>query len=279
MQPSWHLHWHTEAGLLTDLLLLVLLYGLGVGWLRQRLAPGAAWPRRQALRFLLGVGLFYSAIASPLDSLGEQFLLSAHMVQHLLLIYPVPLLLLTGVPGWLLRPCLAHPWVAPVVRWVTTPLVALVIFHGTVGLWHIPGLYEWALRDRTVHNVEHLAFLSTAVLLWWPIVSPVAQFPRLSWGAQALYLLAMVIGQMPVFAYVTFASTVLYPTYEAAPRIVPLTALEDQQLGGILMHTAGMGVLFVALVVVFRRWYQAENSAHPADTPGRRAVSVGKTPR
>jgi putative membrane protein len=82
-----------------------------------------------------------------------------------------------------------------------------------------------------------------------------------------LYLFALSIGQIPVFAYVTFSSTVLYPTYEVAPRIVPLTPLEDQQLGSILMHTASMMVLVVALAVVFRQWSQTENVSHTSGAP------------
>jgi putative membrane protein len=103
------------------------------------------------------------------------------------------------------------------------------------------------------------------MLLWWPIVSAVSQLPRLAPGFQVLYLVALAIGQIPVFAYVTFSSTVLYPTYEMAPRIVPLTPLEDQQLGGILMHTVGMGVLFTTLVVVFQKWNHAESVSQTSD--------------
>jgi putative membrane protein len=240
--------------------LLVLLYGVGVVALRPRLAPGVALPRRQALRFLLGLGLFYGAVASPLDTLAEQFLLSAHMVQHLLLMYPVPLLLLTGLPAWLLRPWLTTPCIAPVVRCLSRPLVACAAFTVPLAVWHVPALYEWALRDRTVHNIAHLSFLGTALLLWWPIVSPLAQFPRLPLGSQVLYLFASSIGQLPVFAYVTFSSTVLYPTYEMAPRLVPLTPLQDQQLGGILMHVTSMIVLCVALAMVFKQWSHTEST-------------------
>jgi putative membrane protein len=213
-------------------------------------------------------------VASPLDTLGEQFLLSAHMVQHLLLMYPVPLLLLTGLPDWLLRPWLAIPCIAPVVRCLTRPPVACAAFTVTLAVWHVPGLYEWALRDRTVHNIEHLSFLSTALLLWWPIVSPLAQFPRLAAGSQVLYLFASSIGQLPVFAYVTFSTTVLYPTYEMAPRLVPLSPLQDQQLGGILMHVTSMIVLSVALAMVFKQWSHTEPASPPSSAPARQPVRV-----
>jgi putative membrane protein len=117
--------------------------------------------------------------------------------------------------------------------------------------------------NRTVHNVEHLTFEHRGAVV--ANRQSCGAVSSLASGFQVLYLLALSIGQIPVFAYVTFASTVLYPTYEVAPRIVPLTPLEDQQLGGILMHVAGMGVLFIALVVVFRQWYQSENVSHTHD--------------
>ncbi|MDH3604682.1 MAG: cytochrome c oxidase assembly protein, partial [Candidatus Tectomicrobia bacterium] len=86
---------------------------------------------------------------------------------------------------------------------------------------HIPGLYEWALRDRLMHNLEHVTFLLTALLMWWPVLSPMPILPRLAWGSQMVYLFALSISQIPVFAYITFTREVLYPTYEIAARIVP----------------------------------------------------------
>jgi putative membrane protein len=254
-----HLHWHTEPGLLLGLLLVLGLYGIGVGPWRARLAPTTAFPSRQARRFGLGLVVLYVAIASPLDDLGERFLFSAHMVQHILLVYAVPMLLLTGTPSWCIRPLVRLPGVAAILRCLTQPLVAVAAFNLVFAAWHIPGLYEWALRDRLMHNLEHVTFLLTAVLMWWPILSPALPVPRLSPGAQVLYLLAVSVTQVPVFAYVTFANEVLYPTYALAPRLLPLTPMEDQQLGGIIMHVVSMGVLFTTLAVVFWRWYRVES--------------------
>jgi putative membrane protein len=181
------------------------------------------------------------------------------MVQHILLAYAVPLLWLTGMPSWLVRPLVSLPGVTPLLRSLIHPVVAAVAFNVVFAAWHIPGLYEWALRDRFIHNLEHVTFLLTALLMWWPVLSPVSHLARLSSGSQVLYLLALSITQIPLFAYVTFASDVLYPTYALAPPLLPLTPLEDQQLGGIIMHVVSMGVLFTALAVVFWRWYRVES--------------------
>jgi putative membrane protein len=207
---------------------------------------------------MLGLFTLYGAIATPLDALGEHYLLSAHMLQHIILIYPVPMLLLMGLPAWMLRPFMARFGIERLVRFLTRPVVALIAFNLVLIAWHIPGLYEWALRDRRMHNLEHVTFLLTALLMWWPVLSPMPTFPRLTWGGQMVYLFAHSITQIPIFAYITFRGEVLYPTYETAARIVPLTPLEDQQLGGILMKGANMVVLFTMLAVVFWRGYQAE---------------------
>ena len=184
------------------------------------------------------------------------------------------MLLLLGTPCWLLRPLLIPPGVAPVVRCLTRPLIALVAFNLVFAAWHIPGLYEWALRDRTMHNLEHVTFLATSILMWWPLLSPLREFPRLTPGLQTLYLLALSLVQLPVFAYVTFTHRVLYPTYETAPRLVPLTPLADQQLGGILMKVAGMVVLFAMLVIAFWQWYRLDTPWQAPRLPQRREPIV-----
>jgi putative membrane protein len=258
-----YLHWNTAPDLPLLLLGVLLLYAIGLGPGRRRLAPRQRLPRRQALAFALGITLLYGTLASPIDAIGEQFLFSVHMLQHLLLLYPVPILLWCGMPAWLLDPFLRPPACAAAVRWLTTPLLAAVIYNLVLTAWHIPGLYEWALRDRLVHNLEHVTFLLAALLMWWPLLSPTTVCRRRPPGIQALYLLALAIGQLPVFAYITFAQAGRYPTYAMAARLVPLTPLEDQQLGGILMQFVSMAVLSVALAVAYRHWYKAENSQPP----------------
>jgi putative membrane protein len=148
------------------------------------------------------------------------------------------------------------------VHGVTHPVLTCTAFTVVFAVWHIPGLYEWALRDRTMHDLEHLSMLGIGCLMWWPLYSPMPRFPRVAPGMQMLYLLALTIGQIPVFAYLTFAQDILYPTYGAAPRIIALSPLEDQQLGGIIMKLASMIALFAALTVAFWRWYQHESAPH-----------------
>ena len=141
-------------------------------------------------------------------------------------------------------------------------LIACLLFNLNFAVWHIPSLYEWGLRDRSVHILEHGLFIGTAVLMWWPLLSRLPEHPRLQPGLQVLYVLGLALGQIPVFAYLTFAAEVLYPTYETAACLVSLSPLEDQQLGGIIMKAVSMVVLLAMLALAFWRWYQTEQ-VHP----------------
>ena len=254
-----HLHWHTEPGLLVGLILVLMLYGWAVRLWRHRDLPAKQrMTYGRAASFVFALLVLYGAVASPLDAIGEAYLFSAHMVQHMILIYVVPVLFLLALPVWRLRPVMAVGAVSFICRWLTHPVIACLLFNLNFAVWHIPALYEWGLRDRAVHILEHGMFMGTAVLMWWPLLSRLPEYPRLLPGLQVLYILGLALGQIPVFAYVTFAAEVLYPTYETAARLVPLTPLEDQQLGGIIMKAVSMGALFAMLTLAFWRWYQTE---------------------
>jgi putative membrane protein len=107
-----------------------------------------------------------------------------------------------------------------------------------------------------VHILEHFMMFGVALLYWWPLLSPSTEFPRASYAWQMLYLVAVIIAMTPVFAYITFSSDILYPTYEYAPRISVLSAADDQLLAGVMMKLIGMSVAMIAFGVSFYRWYQ-----------------------
>jgi putative membrane protein len=216
----------------------------------------------QALCFAGGLLAILLALDGPLHDLSDWYLFSAHMVQHLVLTLVVPPLLLTGVPGWmfdaLLRAGLARPGPAAVVRTLTHPLVAFTAYAVAVVGWHLPGPYNTALEVHGWHVVEHLALLGAAILGWWPIVSPSRLAPPLPYAAQLLYLFVFGMPMTVVAAMITGAERVLYPFYEAAPRIVDLTPLADQRLGGVIMWVPSGLIPLAAFTIVFFRWVAAE---------------------
>ncbi len=250
-------HWHNEPFLIGGIILLGWLYAVVTGPLRDRLAPGTPYPVRQALMFYGALVIFYLAVGSPLDQAGERFLLSAHMFQHQLIIYPAAILFLLGLPEWSVRPITATPALRTSLRILTNPVVCGVIYCVVVSCWHFPFLYDWALQDRTVHIIEHFCFFGAALFLWWPICSPSREFPPTPYAWQMFYYVGITIGMTPVFAYITFSTDILYPTYEFAPRIIDgFGPKDDQLLAGVMMKLGGMAVMMGAFAISFYKWYQ-----------------------
>jgi len=124
----------------------------------------------------------------PLHNLSDDYLFSAHMAQHLVLTLLFPPLLLYGAPAEVVRRLVRPVWVRRLAAVATRPLVAATLFTAPIALWHLPVLYEAAVRHHPLHIVQHLVFLATAVLMWWPVLSPVPELPRLSYPGQMLYL-------------------------------------------------------------------------------------------
>jgi putative membrane protein len=212
--------------------------------------------------FALGLLALLGALNGPLHDLSDWYLFSAHMVQHLILTLVVPPLLLTGTPGWmadaLLRPLLARRATAALVRTLTRPLPAFAAYAVGLIVWHLPTPYNTALEVHGWHVVEHVVLLATATLGWWPILSPSTLVPPLPYAAQLLYLFVFGMPMTVVSAMVTAAETVLYPFYEAAPRITDLTPLADQRLGGVIMWVPSGLIPLIAFTAVFFRWAAAE---------------------
>lgn len=257
-------HWHNEPYLVGGLILLGWLYALLTGPLRPRIAPGTAYPLAHALKFYAALIIFYLAVGSPLDQIGERFLLSAHMIQHQLLIYGSATLFLLGLPHWLVDSITARPALRPIFRILTRPVICALAYILILSIWHTPNAYDAALQNKLIHVLEHVMFFAGALAYWWPILSPSREFPRLGHGVQMIYLLAVTIGMTPLFAFLAFADNILYPTYEYAPRIVAnFTPMQDQILGASIMKLGGLFITFIALVIAFYRWYQ-ESERQPA---------------
>ena len=251
-------HWHNEPFLTGGLLLAGWLYALLAGPLRPRLAPGAPYPLGQAVQFYAALVIFYLAVGSPLDQVSERFLLSAHMVQHLLIMYPVALLFLLGTPAWMVDPVLSQPALRGPLRLLLHPMTCAVVSTAVISLWHAPFLYEWTLQDKLVHVGEHLMFLAVSLLYWWPLASPSAVFPSPGYGARMIYICGTEVAMIPVSAYIVFSGDILYPTYEYAPRLIAgFTPADDQLTAGAIMKAAGMAVSLTALGICFFKWSRA----------------------
>jgi putative membrane protein len=175
-------------------------------------------------------------------------------VQHLLLTMLMPPLIIYGVPGWMLRPLLRNRTVLAIAQRVTKPVACFVIFNLVIALWHLPVFYNAAMANHNIHIVEHLMFMSAAVLMWWPITSQLPELPRLSYPGQMLYCFLMILPMSIIAIYISMAEQVLYPAYSVAPRISSLSPLDDQLLGGLIMWVPGGLLFMVIMTVVFFKW-------------------------
>lgn len=249
---SWS--WNTEPSLVLLILVVASLYRACMTWARPRLAPELGFPSRESRWMWGALAVFYLAVGSPLDEMGERFLLSAHMVQHGLLIFVMPIMLLKSLPPWLLEPVLEYPGTRLLARFFLHPISCILGFNLLFSVWHVPGLYEWALRDSKVHDLEHVIFVAAGVWMWWPIFAPLTAW-RLGYGMQMLYAFFMSISQMPIFFYMTFTSSILYPTYLHAPRLTrDLSPSEDQVLAAIVMKLVGEVFFIWVIAVAIGRW-------------------------
>jgi putative membrane protein len=230
------------------------LYARALRWVPAR--------RFQAACFVGALVAMLLALNGPLHDLSDWYLFSAHMVQHLVLTLVVPPLLLTGLPAEmadaLLRPLLARRVTAAGLRALTRPLPAFALYGvGLIG-WHFPAPFNAALAIHGWHVVEHLVLIGTAILGWWPVLSPSRALPPLPYAAQLLYLFVFGMPMTVVAAMISSADQLLFPFYEAAPRITDLTALADQRLGGLIMWVPSGLIPLAAFTVVYFRWVAAE---------------------
>ena len=218
--------------------------------------------RMQQVSFVGGTVLLFLSLNGPLHDLSDNFLFSAHMVQHLVITLIVPPLWLMGLPEWSLRPLLKQRSVLACARALTGPVVAFALYNIVFVGWHFPALYNWALVNHNAHIVQHMMFIASATLMWWPVVDPIPELVRLPTPARLLYMAALGIPMSIVSAIITFAEQAMYPWYEAAPRVFAgLSAADDQQLGGVIMWVPGMLVFWIALTIVFFRWSRSEDRA------------------
>lgn len=253
------LHWHTEPLLLLAILIPGWLYALVVGPWRGFFGAGIPYPKKEAFRFFLALATVYLAVGSPLDAVGETFLFSAHMLQHMLLIYVAAPLFVIGIPPWLIDGIMERSRFLFVVgRAITNPVVGGTMFVMFFSVWHFPELYVWALNDKSAHMLEHAMMFFPAILMVWPVVSKSKTLPRLRDGSLMIYGFMLMVGDLPLWAALIFGEDPLYITYEYAPRITDLSPIQDQVVGAIIMKICNEAFSLATMGCAFFRWARKE---------------------
>ncbi len=266
--PEWHPH--------PDVWLLLALLGGGYALLlrtvgRRRVSPGErAASRGQIAAYTAGLLALGISAEWPLHDIGEESLFTAHMVQHVLMTLVAPPLLILGTPGWMLRWLLRPRWLLRGARFLSRPVVALVIFNTLIAVIHWPAFVDAYLRSEPLHFVTHLALLTSAAFMWMPVLSPIVEIRRLSYPGQTLYVFAQSIIPTVPASFLTFGTAPLYRAYEEAPRLWGISALTDQQIAGLTMKIGGGLILWGVIAVLFFKWAKQEETG--VDPLGWRAL-------
>lgn len=280
MPPAYRaifVEWSPPIVLTGTLIVLGLVYTRG--WVVIRKTRRAQFPLWRLGSFLLGLATIWLAIASPLDGFAD-VLLSAHMVEHLLLMSFVPPLLLLGWPvvpllrglprgvtvhllGPLIRMKalrhLGHVLITPLVAWLAMNLV----FLG----WHVPAAYDFALEHEHWHEFEHLCFLGTSILFWWPIVRPWPTRESYAGWLLLLYLVMADIVNTLLSAFLAFCDRPVYSYYLREPNPFDISPLSDQRAGAVVMWVIGSLIFLVPAVVLTVRLLQGEQRSRVHDLP------------
>jgi cytochrome c oxidase assembly factor CtaG len=274
----WLTQWNWQPSLILGTIAVIALYLYAIGPLRVKYRFGPAVPLGRVCAFLLGVNIIFFALFSPLDAIGDTYLFSGHMVQHILLALAAPPLMLMGLPAWLFQPLLRNRVIFAIGKGLTLPLVASLIFNANLWLWHAPPIYNATLVNEQLHILSHLLYIATGMLFWWPILSPLHEgWPPLSLGGKLAYLFFSDMPMVLLGAGLTFTPP-LYAHYQHVARIFGLSAAADQQLGGLLMWIVGSIFLIVVVSIIFLRWmYEQEEKQRRADLAVAEAEEEGET--
>lgn len=268
---------------------LAILFFAGFGFLywrglrdwRRRSRPVRWW---QIGSYYLGLVAMFAALVSPLDPLSDQ-LFSAHQVQHILLRIVGPVLILLGAPltpvlrglphsvrMGVVRPIVSNPAARSIYRWLNHPLWIPVVFLLVLFIWQFPAAHDRALGNLWIHYAMHLSMTSTSMLFWWLIIDPKPHRSSLHYGVRILIMAATILPNTVLGAVITFSDSVLYAGYGAA-RLWSITALEDQQWGGLIGWLSADMMTVATAAVIFGMWYIREQQPARSRRPGRPAAA------
>lgn len=245
---------------------LLFAYALAVRkWGPEYVSPGdPPVTKKQTRLFAAGVFVLWVAGEWPVHELSENYLFSVHMFQHLILSLAAPPLLLMGIPGWLARKLLGPKPVLAAMRFLTKPLLAMIAFNAYLVFSHWPGFVEAVVRSEPLHFGAHALLVGLSLLMWWPVLSPLPELPRLSPPPRMLYLFAQTIVPTVPASFLTFADKPLYRWYADAPRVWSfLDPVADQRIAGLIMKIGAGVLLWVIITVLFFRWSSREEAGVP----------------
>jgi putative membrane protein len=246
----WRYQFHPEVWILVAFLTGAYVYMVRV------IGPKAMPPGQPAVsRF--NIGCFIGAmvmlwVASdwPMHDIGEEYLYSAHMLQHMMLSYFLPPLVLMATPEWLLRVLVGNGRFYRVVVFFTKPVIAAVLFNAVVIITHIPGVVSASVDNGPLHYTLHFAVVIFSLLMWMPVVGPFPELQMTPIGKCIYLFLQSLVPTIPA-AWLTFADDAVYRTYDQPVRVWGMSVTVDQQLAGAIMKTGGGIFLWAVIIYIF----------------------------
>jgi putative membrane protein len=208
--------------------------------------------------FSLGMLTLFVGATWPIHDLAERYLYSVHMVQHILFSLVAPPMLLAGMPVWMFRGLIRQGWQARLFRFLTRPLVALIVFNAVLLFTHWPAVVDLSLRSELSHFALHALLVTAALIMWWPVMSPLPEMPALPAPGQMLYLFLQSLAPTIPASFLTFGQSPLYARYALFPRIWGIGVMTDQLLAGLIMKLIGGLLLWGFIATIFFRWYGQE---------------------
>jgi putative membrane protein len=246
----WRFQANPEVYVLVVFLIAAYVYSIRVIGPRA-VPPGETVVTRQNVGCFAGaMAMLFAASTWPIHQIAEDYLYSVHMLQHMMLAFFMPPLVLLATPQWLMRLLVGTGRTWRVVKFMTKPVVAAVVFNVVVMVTHIPPVVNAAVQSAPLHYSLHLLLVLTAILMWMPVVGPFPEL-RLSDAAKPIYLfLQSVVPTVPA-GWLTFAEGVVYKHYDQPVRVWSISPTDDQQLAGAIMKIGGSIFLWALVVFYF----------------------------
>ena len=279
----WRFQTNVEVYLLVAFLIGAYVYAV------REIGPKAVGPGEQVISrrnrwcFVGAMSILFSASTWPIHQIGEDYLYSVHMLQHMMLSYFMAPLVLLATPEWLLRVLVGNGASYRVVRFLSKPVVAGVLFNGVVMILHVPGVVNTATVNGPLHYLLHLVVVVAALLMWIPVVGPLRELQMKTGGKMIYLFLQSVVPTVPA-AWLAMAEGPVYRHYGNQPvRVWGVGVLDDQQIAGVIMKIGGGIFLWTIVIYMFFKRFgmvtARENSYRPEDRlPATEIVGVDELP-
>ncbi len=227
---------------------------------RHERSTGEVTEKRRIRFFVAGMAVMWIAADWPIHDLAENYLFSVHMLQHMMFSMVAVPLQVSGMPAWMWRKLISPAPIHRAWAFLTKPLVAMIGFNGFLLFMHWPAVVEASVTSGIFHFSLHVLLVGWSAVMWWPIFSPLAELPPLRAPGQMVYLFMQSLTPTIPASFLTFGTKPLYPIYATFPRIWGFSAINDQQIAGLIMKLVGGIILWIMAGVVFFHWYEREKT-------------------